>query len=114
MSRAVTFPKGINQHVDSLVFIIPHRDAHAREAFEVLWDTYFPGRFARLEIYARDATVFEAIKRDGLTVNVMEMGMYYMDSHRGRDFTQDGYVLYQVHSREERQDMGFFGIAGTD
>jgi hypothetical protein len=40
MSRAVTFPKGINQHVDSLVFIIPHRDAHAREAFEVLWDTY--------------------------------------------------------------------------
>jgi hypothetical protein len=40
----------------------------------------------------------------------MEMGMYYMDSHRGRDFTQDGYVLYQVHSREERQDMGFLAL----
>ncbi|KAF8947662.1 hypothetical protein BGZ47_008295 [Haplosporangium gracile] len=156
------FPDGINKHVDALVFIIPHRNAYAREAFEVLWDIYLQrlcsydyedhdhrsDRFARLEVYARDAVVFEAIQRDGLTVNgtrhmpitptppsvdvwkvnfryipyyysprnilnlfneygtVMEIGMYYMDPHRGRHYTQDGYVLYKRCSQQEHQDMG--------
>lgn len=36
--------------------------------------------------------------------------MYYMDSHRGPHFTQGGYVLYMVHSRQERLDMGFLTL----
>jgi len=36
----------------------------------------------------------------------MEIGMYYMDSHRGRHYTQDGYVLYKRCSQQEHQDMG--------
>ncbi|KAF9125352.1 hypothetical protein BGW39_007459 [Mortierella sp. 14UC] len=76
-------PQGINKHIDALIFIISHRDGRAREAFEVLWDTYLQSicsfdyedfredYYARLEIYARDSTVFEAIKKHGLTLNGM-------------------------------------------